>query len=139
MIEGVTMCTGFDAPSRIGLTATPDDVAFKRLKAMLALSRLGMISRLAAPCSREFGKISSRMNGDSAASACISPSASRSDAQPLSNASAWRILTDEGVSASPKLECETNATLGSMPKRRTSSAAIIAISASCSAVGSYDT
>ena len=58
--DGVTMCTGDAAPSRIGPTATPPEVTFSRLKAMFAASRPGAMRRLAAPFSREFGKISSQ-------------------------------------------------------------------------------
>ena len=52
------------------------------------------------------------------------------------SASAARILTAEGASLVPKLECESSATRGTRPKRRISSAASCVISASCSGVGS---
>ena len=50
-----------------------------------------------------------------------------------SSSSALRILSAVGVSAAPKFECDSSATLGAMPKRRISSAASTVISAICSA------
>ena len=81
-------------------------------------SNPGMISRLAGPSRREFGKISSRMNGESAASACISAfPASRSCAQPLRYASACRLSSPTmACPDDPNDECEMNPTLGSMPE-----------------------
>ena len=52
------------------------------------------------------------------------------------SASALRIFCAEGVSALPKLECDSKATLGISPKRRSSSAASKVNSASCSGDGS---
>ena len=49
---------------------------------------------------------------------------------------ARRILRAEGRFEVPKLECDKSATRGVTPKRRTSSAASRAISATCSAFGS---
>ena len=49
---------------------------------------------------------------------------------------ASRILRADCESSLPKLECDSSATLGVMPKRRTASAASRVISAICSAVGS---
>ncbi len=60
-----------------------------------------------------------RASSDSAASACISPSTSRSGARSRKRRSASRILCAEGVSAEPKSECEISAIFGSTPKRRT--------------------
>ena len=45
VIDGVTMCAGRAAPSRIGPTATLPETTLSRLKAMFAASRLGMMSR----------------------------------------------------------------------------------------------
>ena len=53
-----------------------------------------------------------------------------------SSSSVWRILTALGWLLEPKLECDSSAALGLIPKRIISSAAITVISASCSAVGS---
>ena len=51
--EGVRMCAGRAAPSRIGPTVTPwPPVIFSTLKRMLAASRFGQISRLASPLQR---------------------------------------------------------------------------------------
>jgi hypothetical protein len=44
----------------------------------------------------------------------------------------FRIFSADGASELPKLECDSSATLGSTPKRRTASAAIVVISAICS-------
>ena len=49
---------------------------------------------------------------------------------------ACRILRAEGRFEVPKLECDSSATRGVTPNRRTSSAASSAISATCSAFGS---
>ena len=86
---------------------------------MLPASRLGKISTLASPLRREAGSPAARAASDSAVSACISPSTSRSGARSRDQASASRILRAEGVSAEPKSECEISAIFGSMPKRRT--------------------
>ena len=48
---------------------------------------------------------------------------------------AARIRRDEALRALPKLEWDSSATFGSMPKRFISSAAIMAISAVASALG----
>ena len=77
-----------------------------------------------------------RIAADSAASACISPSTSSSGARARISASARRILAALAVSRLPKLECESSATLGSMPNRRTVSAAMSVVSAISSAGGS---
>src|SRR3546814_7264854 len=87
---------------------------------MLAASRVGITSRLAAPFSLEFGKIRLRMPASMAASPCISPSTSMSGASSCRRARAARILSAEGLSAVPKLECDSSATFGWIPKRRTS-------------------
>ena len=55
---------------------------------------------------------------------------------PLMSASAACIFFACGCSLLPKLECESSATFGVMPKRRISSAASSVISAMSSAVGS---
>ena len=50
--EGVMMWAAAAAPSKMGPTVTPwADVILSTLNRMLALSRLGQISRLASPCS----------------------------------------------------------------------------------------
>jgi hypothetical protein len=54
----------------------------------------------------------------------------------LQDASVWRILTALGWLLEPKLECDSSAALGLMPKRTILRAAICVISASCSAFGS---
>ena len=64
-----------------------------------------------------------RIAFDSAASPCISPSTSSSDRASRISASASRIFRADGASELPKLECDSSATFGVMPKRRTSSAA----------------
>ena len=56
LADGVRMCTGRAAPSRIGPTVTPPPLAvLSRLKEMFAASSVGMISRFASPFSREAG------------------------------------------------------------------------------------
>ena len=70
-------------------------------------------------------------------SPCISPSTSSSGASRADAAcSASRILIAVGVSAAPKLECDSSATFGVRPKRRISSAASTVVSAITSALGS---
>src|SRR6185503_1564903 len=134
---GVRMCTGRAAPSRIGPMVMPaPPTTFRRLKEMLAASIPGIISRLASPFSRELGKLALRTSSDSAESACISPSTSRSGNWARMIDSASRIFNAEGASLEPKLECETSATFGVRPNRRTSSAASVVISTICSGVGS---
>ena len=138
--EGVRMCAGRAAPSSIGPTVTPPPAAvFSRLNEMFAASSVGITSRFASPRSRARGKTRMRISSESAASPCISPSTCRSGARSLMSASAARILRAEGVSTEPKLDAERSATFGTMPKRRTSSAASKVISAMCSASGSFVT
>src|SRR6478609_1387545 len=91
-------------------------------EAILAASSVGITTRLAGPLRREFGKISSRIRVERAASACISPSTSSFGCHNVRISSTSRILRAEGVSSVPKLECDNSATFGFMPKRRTSSA-----------------
>ena len=62
MIDGVTICATLLTPSNVGPIAKPPPSAFTMLKAMLAASRLGMISKLALPWSCEFGKIRVRVH-----------------------------------------------------------------------------
>jgi len=73
---------------------------------------------------------------DSAESARISPSTASPGARSTMSASASRILTADGASELPKLECDRSAMLGFTPKRCTSSAARSVISAISSAEGS---
>ena len=80
--------------------------------------------------------ISARGAPSSATSPCISPSTSSHGACSRSSSSAARIFSALGWSLLPKLECDSSAAFGLMPKRIISSAAITVISASCSAVGS---
>src|SRR3546814_4542194 len=74
---------------------------------MLAASSVGMTSRLAVPFSLEFGKMFSRIASLSAASACISPSTSRSGERRCRIARALRIFCAEGELEDPKLECDS--------------------------------
>ncbi|MNC90094.1 hypothetical protein D3C83_61440 [compost metagenome] len=103
---------------------------------MLAASIVGMTSRFASPRMRECGNTLWRISSESAVSPCISPSTSRSGARSLRIASACCIFLAEGRSTEPKFEADSSATLGTMPKRRISSAARIVISATCAASGS---
>ena len=133
--DGVRMCTGLATPSRIGPSVTPPPAAaFSRLNAMFAASSVGMISRFASPFSRELGMTVLRTSSDSAASPCISPSTSRSGSM-RADQRERRAASSSPTAASlmPKLECDSSATLGVMPKRRISSAASSVISAICSA------
>src|SRR5690625_7112873 len=75
------------------------------------------------------------MLSDSAESACISPSISRSGSTAKTNSRALAILRDDSVERLPKLECESRATRGVIPKRRTSFTASNVILATSSAVG----
>ena len=131
------MCTGLAAPSRIGPTVMPLPAAFlSRLKAMLAASRVGKISRLASSRIFALGKICRRWRASSAESPCISPSTCSSGWRSCSMRSAVRIFAAVGESAEPKDECDSSAMRGSMPKRFISSAASSVISTTCSGVGS---
>src|SRR3954468_5839328 len=135
--EGVRMCTGRAAPSRIGPTVTPPPAAvLRRLNEMLAASSVGMMSRFASPRSLEFGNTRRRIASDSAASPCISPSISSSGARCAISSRAWRILAAEPVLSEPKFDAESSAAFGTMPKRLISSAASSVISAIWSASGS---
>ena len=131
--DGVTMCAGRVMPSNIGPTCKPSPNTLARLKALLAASSVGMTSRFAEPCRRECGKMRLRMVSLIAASACISPSTSRSGARSCSMRTASRIFRADGVSALPKLEWLISATFGLMPSRETSSAASRVISTSSAA------
>ena len=134
---GVRMCAGRASPSRIGPTVMPwPEVALSTLKVMLAASSVGITSRLASRVSAAPGKSWSSSSRDKAASPCISPSTSNAGWSERINSSARRILRALAVSSLPKLECDSRATCGLMPKRRISSAASTAISASCSGLGS---
>ena len=133
----VRMCTGLATPSRIGPSVTPEpDDTLSRLNEMFAASSVGMMSRLASPFNCELGNADMRTSSCSAASPCISPSHSSSGSIIFTSASAPCIFLADAFVDDPKLECDRNATLGTMPKRRISSAASSVISASCSAVGS---
>ena len=72
----------------------------------------------------------------SAKSPCISPSTSSQGAVWCSMAKARRILSAVGWLDEPKLECDSSAALGVMPKRCISCAAMMVYSAICSALGS---
>src|SRR6185369_2829742 len=77
--EGVRICTGRAAPSRIGPMVTlSEEAILSRLKEMLAASSVGITSRLASPFILEFGNTLWRISSESAASPCISPSTSSS-------------------------------------------------------------
>jgi len=115
---------------------TESVTVLSRLKAMLAASSPGMISRLACPASRELGKIRARMSSLMAASPCISPSTSRPGSRSSMSVRASRILAALAADDVPKLEWDNSATLGVIPKRRISSAARLVISAICTGVGS---
>src|SRR5881628_1040352 len=55
--DGVRMCTGRAAPSRIGPMVTPPPPAvLSRLNEMFAASRFGMMRRFASPRSFELGR-----------------------------------------------------------------------------------
>ena len=135
--EGVEIRTVFCAPSRIGPMVTPSPpVTFSMLKEMFAASRFGITSKFAPPFSVESGWTWLRMTSDSAASPCISPSTSRFGTRSTSRRRTSRILRADFESSLPKLECDSNATFGSRPNRRTASAASRAMPASCLAEGS---
>src|SRR5574340_831283 len=90
---GVRICTGLAEPRSIGPTVTPSPpLTLSRLNAMLAASRLGMMSRLASPLSSDSGNVLWRMVSDSAASPCISPSTSSSGASAAISSRARRIF-----------------------------------------------
>ena len=95
-----------------------------------------MTIRLAEPVRGLLETTRARRCSLSAASACISPSSSKSGSEARSNDIALRILMALGEWEVPKLECDSNAALGASPKRRTVLAARRVISAICSAVGS---
>ncbi|MNR14113.1 hypothetical protein D3C85_1305700 [compost metagenome] len=102
---------------------------------MLAASTFGITSRLAAPFSVLSGIACWRMLSISAASPCISPSISSSGCASCTRASASRILQAPSEFQVPKLELDSRATFGLMPKRRTDCAAISVMAASCCASG----
>ena len=65
--EGVRMCTGRAAPSRIGPMVTPPpEAVFNRLNEMFAASSEGMMSRFASVVRRESGNSLSRIAFDNA-------------------------------------------------------------------------
>ena len=135
--DGVRMCTGALAPSRMGPIVTPwPPVIFSTLNRMLAASRFGQISTLAAPLSVESGSSVSRSSSLNAASPCSSPSAATSGMRSTNRSRAARIFFADGRWLLPNIECDRNATCGTRPKRRTSATDSAAMSASCSAVGS---
>ena len=101
---------------------------------MFAASTFGMMSRLASTLSRESDITTFRTFLDNAVSPRISPSTSKSGERARISSSASRIFCADGASELPKFECESSATLGTCPKRFTSSAASIVISAICAAV-----
>ena len=137
MADGVSTCAGAAVPSNMGPMVTPlPTVIFSTLNRMLAESRLGQTSRLASPVSVLSDTAWLRSATDSALSACISPSDSMSGAISRNSSRARRIFSAAGRLDDPKLECDTKATLGGMPKLRTSIAAIWAMAASNSASGS---
>ena len=47
--DGVKICTGLSAPSKIGPKAAEPVAVFSQLKAILAASNVGKISKFAAP------------------------------------------------------------------------------------------
>ena len=135
--DGVRMCAGRAAPSSTGPTVTPWPlVTFSTLNRMLAASRFGRMRTFASPRNALTGRKRSRISCDSAASPCSSPSHSMSGARCLNRSAAWRMRRAEARFDDPKFECDTKATFGARPKRRTSTAAISAISASAAASGS---
>src|SRR5262249_5637381 len=110
--------------------------ADNRVKAILAASKVGITKRLAEPESGLLDTLRERRDSLKAASACISPSISKSGLPARSRANALRILAAQGEGDVPKLEWDSSAALGASPKRRTLLAASRVISAICSAVGS---
>ena len=97
---------------------------------------LGKTSKFASPAKVLLGISLVRACPSSAISPCISPSTSSHGVLERSSSRAWRILTALGWLLLPKLECDSSAALGRIPKRIISSAAMVVISASCSALGS---
>ena len=136
---GVRMCTGCAAPSRIGPTVMPPPaVTRSRLKAILAASSVRHDQQVGLALERRIRDRPCRAPRPTAPRRpCISPSTSRSGAARANQVAALRASFALTASCRlPKLECDSSATFGVMPKRRTSSAASIVISATCSAVGS---
>src|SRR6218665_177310 len=95
----------------------------------------GSTSKLASPTSSLSGMVAARALPSSATSPCISPSTSSQGACARSSSSAWRIFTALGWLLLPKLECDSSAGLGRMPKRIISPAASPGISPSGPARG----
>ena len=128
--DGVTTWAGLASPIRIGPTATELVTALTRLKAMLAASRLGKINRLASPVKRRVRKDAGADRGRQRGvgmhlAVDLEVRRPRHGSAP----GLLRILRALSVSRLPKLECDSSATLGAMPKRRTASAASRVISA----------
>ena len=135
--DGVSTCAGSAVPSSIGPTCRPSAAVFSRLKAMLAASSDGQITRLAASFSRELRKhvlADLGIEGGIAVHLAVDLERGRALVQDLAPPRA--ILRAEGWSELPNSECDSSATLGWMPKRSTASAASRVISASVSASGS---
>ena len=111
-------------------------VILSTLNRMLAASRLGQTSRLASPCSVLSATARSRSVADRALSPCISPSHMMPGCRSRNRSRARRTFSADGRCEEPKLECDTKASRGGRPKLLTSSAAILAIAVSSSALGS---
>src|SRR5262249_39420893 len=102
---------------------------------ILAASKVGITRRLADPLSGLLDTLRERKDSLKAASACISPSISKSGFPARSRARALRILVAQGEGDVPKLEWESSDALRARPKRRVLLAARRVISAICWAVG----
>ena len=103
---------------------------------MFPALKLGKINTLASPRSAENGYRSRCTRASTAVSACISPSTMSVGSASRASRVARATFSASGCRTEPKLENESIATRGSSPKVRTMRAAVSAICASCSAVGS---
>ena len=76
--EGVSTCAGLAGPMRIGPIGSASAITRVNCSAVAPASRLGKISTFASPLSLQSTITRARATSDSAVSACISPSISKS-------------------------------------------------------------
>src|SRR5690606_8572313 len=128
--------TGLRSPCRTGPMATAPAERCTAVYVLLPVLRSGKMKTVARPATVESGIFVFATEASTAASYWMGPSTSRSGRRSRTIAVARRTFSTSGPEPDSPVEYESIATRGSMPNCAAVAADEIAMSASCSAVGS---
>src|SRR3954463_16479412 len=128
--------TGLRRPCSTGPMATAPALRCTALYVLLPVLRSGKMNTVARPATVLPGSLAAATPASTAASYWIGPSTESSGARSRTSPVAARTRSTAAPAPDPPVEYESIATRGSTPNRRAVSAEEIAMSASCSAVGS---